>query len=92
MQRTAAEQSTALPSVAQDVRAPAAPIGTILHVAGVDPDGDAMRDVFCFFLTPMERRFDVAGAQAAVAADVDGVGALDRDLQRLQARATDPPA
>src|SRR3954452_8854942 len=82
--RAPAKEAAALPFVPQDVGAAALTIIAGLDVASVDPHANAVGDVLGFLLAPLKRRLDVAGAQPAVATDIDRRGSFDRHLQRLE--------
>src|SRR5690349_15928319 len=70
-QGAAAKQAAAFPFVAERVATAAAAVRAGLDVARVDPHRDTMGDVLGFLLASPERRFDIARAQAPIAADID---------------------
>src|SRR6478752_2142329 len=74
VERAATEKAATLPSVAQYVIAPSAPIGSRFDVARFDAHRHAVRDVLRFLFTVLERAFDIARTKPAVPSHVDGVG------------------
>src|SRR5215213_9344724 len=81
-QRAAAEQSAALPAVADQVRAAASPVGTRFDVTGVDPHWDA-EIALAVLVAVFQRRFEVARVEHSIAADLDRRGVLDRQSERF---------
>src|SRR5438270_7118836 len=71
MERTSAEQAATLPFVAEHIAAAGVAVGATLDIVRVDPDGHAIGHVLRLLFPGLQRRFRVAGADSAVASNLD---------------------